>query len=339
MEDLEATVKQLHDKLKTSEKKFAELQSEVRSKQETVVYQTKPDKAVKKFHDSDDIEEWIENIDSYVARFKSNTEKVDFILNHLDKKPYTEVRFRIDRAKATSSEVFKILRIIYGVKETFTQLQQEFFCRQQEAGETIDDYSYVLINMIIKMEKEHRSSVGNTDDLLKERFAEGLRDVTQRREMRRLNQEQRTLKFFEIRDRAKRWSRDEITKVDEVVTHEANRMDELFETMQEQQQQMQKLSEAIDSQNSHRGNYRGRGRGRYRGRRGRGYYGNNASGSTDQSSPAPREGNDDKEQTTNTDANEPFVCFYCQEPNHLQRDCIKRKRDRRNGSTNYNHSR
>ena len=82
----------------------------------TVVYQTKQEKSLKKFKKDDDIDEWMEIADIYVNRLKTESEKVDMILSFLDKKPYTEVRFRITRSKATAKEVFNVLRDIMAAR-------------------------------------------------------------------------------------------------------------------------------------------------------------------------------------------------------------------------------
>ena len=70
------------------------------------MYQTKPDKALWKFKEGDDVDDWIETTLSYISRLKKESEKVDMILNFLDRTPYSEVRFRIDREQKQLHQKF-----------------------------------------------------------------------------------------------------------------------------------------------------------------------------------------------------------------------------------------
>jgi len=171
---------------------------------------------------------------------------VDCILNNLDNRPYTEVRFRIDRSKVSSVEVFKILSDIYGNKNTFSQLQKKLFSREQQPGESIEEYSYALIDLLIEMEKLDPKLRDNSDQILKDIFSEGVTDIHLKHEMKRLNREKTEQRFFEMRDEAKRWLQDEYIKNrTETVTHETVKVDMLLQALKEQKDEMKKLSEAV----------------------------------------------------------------------------------------------
>jgi RNA-binding protein YhbY len=246
MEELEAKFKLLQGKLHDTELRCAYLEGENKVKASPIVYHTKTEKLIKKYHDGDDIADWIESITNYIAKFSTEAEKVDCILNNLDHRPYTEVRFRIDRSKVSSVEVLKILSDIYGNKNTFSQLQKKLFSREQQPGESIDDYSYALIDLVIHMEKLDPKLRDNSDQILKDIFSEGVTDVRLKHEMKRLNRERTEKRFFEMRDEAKRWLQDELIKNrTDNVTHETVKVDMLLEAFKEQKEEMKKLSEAV----------------------------------------------------------------------------------------------
>ena len=309
----------------------------------------------------------MEIADIYVNRLKTESEKVDMILSFLDKKPYTEVRFRITRSKATAKEVFNVLRDIYGSKDSWTQLQQQFsplfYNRQQGSAESVNEFSFELMALIMKMEKKHPTLVLYPDKLLKERFAEGVRDVSLKREMRRLNKERPDMKFFEICDEANEWCKDESMTNREIATqesvtspdplhhchHEAAtspesaQLSEIVKVMQQQQDQLKQLGESVygappsqynRGRDYSRGRSRGWNRGHYRGR-GRGEFGSRSI-STDHQK---QESSTKTEPQQEPKMAEPLLCHYCKEPNHFERYCLKRKRDRKMQSTNYYHSR
>ena len=81
-------------------------------------------------------------------------------------------------------------------------MQQNFYSRQQKVSESVDEYAHALIELILKMEKLNPSLLKKADVLLKERFAEGIFDVSLRREMKRLNKERPDIEFYQIRGEA-----------------------------------------------------------------------------------------------------------------------------------------
>jgi len=162
------------------------------------MYQTKDEKYLRKFREDHDVDDWLETTRSYISRLKKESEKVDMIMNFLDHAPYTEVRFRIDRSKATSSEVLDIFKV-YGEKDTWTQMQQPF-SQDNRVDESLDDYSQSLIQMILKMEKLNPSLLWEADVMLEETFAEGVLGVSLRRELKRLNKERPNMEFYQIRN-------------------------------------------------------------------------------------------------------------------------------------------
>lgn len=403
-EELRKTIEELTEKLNATELKISKQEEQAKPGPATVIYQTKPEKSLRKFREGDDVDDWIETTQSYISRLKKESERVDMILNFLDKSPYTEVRFRINRSKATSAELFQILKKVYGEKDTWTHMQQQFFSRQQKVGESVDEYAHVLIEMILKMEKINPSLLHNVDKLLRERFAEGIHEVSLRREMKRLNKERGDLEFHELRDEANDWMKAEESKTGmDVVTHEAvctgndietSKLDSIMQIIQEQQKQLKKIEEhmynkpqqyhavptstqqypaappsstqqyrgVIHRSNYHgsrrsgekdftqtsspapaeyssRRNHRALHRGNYRGSstsRGQNYHTQTSRPTSDgHIDPAKYPGQYHQYQTLYQD---PIICNYCNEPNHLERFCIKKRRDQRQNSTNYSHS-
>ena len=86
----------------------------------------KQERKMKNFSEHDDIDDWIDNIKSHLNGLTSEREKVDFIFSHLNKRPCTELRVQVDRGKATTKQVFDILRKTYAVKESNIELQVWF---------------------------------------------------------------------------------------------------------------------------------------------------------------------------------------------------------------------
>ena len=75
MEDLEKTIDELTEKLKSTELKLSKQEDEAKSSNATVMYQTKPDKALRKFKEGDDVDDWIETTLSYISRLKKSLKR------------------------------------------------------------------------------------------------------------------------------------------------------------------------------------------------------------------------------------------------------------------------
>ena len=156
--------------------------------------------------DTTALTEWIDRIQQHVnQRFTTNRDKVDFILDHLDDRPRMDVKLRVRLDRATPDEVLDILKEVYGSKETLGQLQQAFYCRNQLKSESVEDYSYALMEIMVNIQEKDSKLFSDSDTLLKQQFASGVSNSNLSRELCRLNEERPRLKFWELRESACKW--------------------------------------------------------------------------------------------------------------------------------------
>lgn len=258
-----------------------------------------------KFSGKGDVQEWIQHIMPTLQRFPSEPEKVAFILENLERPARLEVRLRVRTDKATSEEIFTVLKEVYGIKDNIFQLQQKFFMRTQEAKESLDDYAYALMEILLTTQEHQKDVFRDKEATLKERFAEGVRDTSLRRELRRLNLENKTLQFWELRDRAKAWLKDaergapakqtfsnevDVTAVAEcaALSEASSSSPSLWKVMEEQKKQLEELTNAVSRLTLNR------------------------------NTPGRRNPSQGKSS---------IQCYYCKKPGHLQRNCFKKKND------------
>ena len=318
MEELAGQVRILQHKLEQAEK----MMKESKESSQVVVHNTR-EKKIPTFREGDDIDEWIAATKIYVDnRFTSEPERVNFIIEHLTKGPKTEVRFRIDETKATTTELFELLKNIYGIKESLLELQQAFYSRDQRDDESLDAYSQDLMSQLLVLRKQEPSIFKDTDSILKQRFAEGVKHKPLKRELRRLNTERKQLKFYEVRDWAKTWMKDIDTE--EGATSESTHIDLLMKTVAEQQKQMMAMQEKIIATE----NKQAEAQAQFTANRGRpwrgGFRRSRGRGSDIPSSNTNTPVTVDNQQ--HQDVNQ-LVCHYCNQPNHIQRNCLKKRQD------------
>ena len=256
-----------------------------------------------KFSGKGSITEWLEDCETSLARFSNERDKANFLLDHLEGAAKTEVKFQVDIRKATSAEMLEVLKAVYGSHDTWIQLQQQFYSRDQKPGEDLMDYTYVLMDILLELRDKVPSGVKDMDNLLKQRVAEGVTDVTLKRELHRLNEERPSMKFHELREHAKDWldsgRRAKKTAMQEEHTT-SSEFQELKQLIQAQQQMLDELSKGKHKANTY-------------------------------------------QQEAQPEALEPLTCNYCGGLNHFKRNCIQFQKDNgtfgRNGGSFYGRGR
>lgn len=231
-------------------------------------------------------EEWIEDAIHHLKTITGSDAQVEFLYAHLQGQAKDEIRIRSETEKSSATKILDIIRTTFQEAETVGQLQQRFYQRNQHKGETLQEYSLVLLKIMDRITKKDRHIVGDRDLMLKERFTDGVVDTQLRREMRRFMFEHREVSFTDFRHLVLRWTEDETTTArqknasvseQEVsVTNDELKAKESFspstlttmlqnqqEILAKQQQQLDALTKMIGSRSEtfSKGTGRGRGRG------------------------------------------------------------------------------
>lgn len=106
------------------------------------------------------------------------------------------------------AQVLAILRELYGVSQSYVTLQQAFFSRRQQEGETLQEFSVAL--MALMQVKQHAADgVPNACVLLRDQFIEHVLDSDLRRVLKQFIRGHPTATLLEVRAEAIRWEREE----------------------------------------------------------------------------------------------------------------------------------
>ena len=149
--------------------------------------------------------EWISEVRQFVSsHFIAECDRVNFILSHLDRDVKNELRVYLNLSQTSSTDIFQILLSSYGDDRFVEQVRFEFSTRVQRPGETIQQYSAALIdlmvNLSIRMPMEHQTM----QDMLMEHFVTGILDAQLQNYLRYWIFMQPKLSFREIRKMAVR---------------------------------------------------------------------------------------------------------------------------------------
>ncbi|MCG8049520.1 MAG: zinc finger domain-containing protein [Candidatus Thiodiazotropha endolucinida] len=331
-----ADVEELKQKIASLEESLSKLSV---PKTETKTVYISKDRKLQKFsgrpvkETDPSVEEWIEDVSYHINNITSPEAKIEFLYDHLQGQARDEIRTRPERERDSPAKILKILQDLFQDADSIAQIQQQFFQRDQKSGETLQQYSLVLLKLVDRMSKKGKKVIGDQELMLKERFIDGILDKQLRREMRRFALEHPDCSFQEFRTVVFKWVQDQKPCVSDVqhnleqveLEQSAQKLDqppELLkmltaqqELLEAQQKQINLLTDLVQKSQVNNSSFRGRGaqsrgqfsnsRGGFRGNipgfRGQGYRGRGTGSGRQQ--------------------NNKFLCFNCKGEGHYARDC------------------
>jgi hypothetical protein len=153
--------------------------------------------------------EWLDQFDVYVRQTGvSDVDKAVVILDHLGGCAREEVLCQPDVERHDYGALVALLKLRFAPHETVNSLSAEFYARVQLDGETLAEYSRVLVGLRNRMEKvaateaEGQALALLRDTALKYQFIEGVQEQSVRRELRRIAFHSAGKPFHDMRNEA-----------------------------------------------------------------------------------------------------------------------------------------
>ncbi|KAL7872227.1 hypothetical protein SRHO_G00072100 [Serrasalmus rhombeus] len=95
-----------------------------------------------------------------------------------------------------------------GIVEWIEEIQQAFFSRKQQEGETLQEFSLALMALMESVKQHAPEGMLNGEVLLRDQFIEHVVDGALRRELKQFVRRQPTATLLEVRGEALRWERE-----------------------------------------------------------------------------------------------------------------------------------
>lgn len=155
------------------------------------------------------IVEWKEEVQACMrARHLSVRDQAFFIFDHLEGEAREEIKYRPCVEREDPDKVLAILTELYGCVQSYVTLQQSFFSRKQQEGETLLEFSLALMALMERVKQSAPGALPNADVLLRDQFMEHVLDGALRRELKQYVRRHPTASLLEIRGEAIRWERE-----------------------------------------------------------------------------------------------------------------------------------
>ena len=138
------------------------------------------------------VREWFDEFDEYCQYYQlSEREKAQVLVTHLSGPAKDEIMCREASLRDDPTGLRRILMTRFGLRESVQSLSSELHSRVQLDGESLADFSSVLLRLYDRMEAaastdEKEALQKLKDNTLKEKFVRGVRDKQIQRELRRI---------------------------------------------------------------------------------------------------------------------------------------------------------
>ncbi|KAK7921991.1 hypothetical protein WMY93_008893 [Mugilogobius chulae] len=153
--------------------------------------------------------EWLEEAEACMrSRHLAAADKAFFLFDHLEGEAREEIKYRSEQERRDPDKIISILQELYGCTESYVALQEAFFSRRQQEGETLLEYSLALMSLMEKVKSRAPNDIPNSEELLRDQFVEHVLDGALRRELKQYVRQNAEATLRDVRGEAIRWERE-----------------------------------------------------------------------------------------------------------------------------------
>lgn len=85
------------------------------------------------------------------ARCLTPIDQAFFLYDHLEGGARDEIKYRPREEREDPEKMIAVLQDLYGCSQSYIALQEKFFSRKQHEGETLQEFSHVLMSLMEKV--------------------------------------------------------------------------------------------------------------------------------------------------------------------------------------------
>lgn len=153
--------------------------------------------------------EWLDEVQACMrARHLSVSDQAFFLFDHLEGEAREEIKHRPSTERGDPTKIIAALQELYGCYKSYVALQEAFFSRRQQEGETLQEFSLALMSLMASVKQSAPSGMPNSEVLLRDQFVEHVLEGALRRELKQFVRQKPTATLLEVRGEAIRWERE-----------------------------------------------------------------------------------------------------------------------------------
>lgn len=123
------------------------------------------------------VDEWVEEAQACIRlRRLSTADQAFFLVDHLEGEAREEIRYRSVDEREDPKQIIRVLRELYGCTKSYVVLQESFFSRRQQEGETLVEFSLALMSLLEKVKNQSPHGIPNGEILIRDQFVEYVND-------------------------------------------------------------------------------------------------------------------------------------------------------------------
>lgn len=150
--------------------------------------------------------EWVEEAQACMrARHLAPVDQAFFLYDHLEGEARDEIKFRPSVERGDPAKIISILQELYGLTESYVALQEAFFSRRQQEGESLQEFSLALMSLMERVKQKAPGGMLNAEILLRDQFVEYVLDGSLRRELKQYVRQHPGSTLLVVRGEAIRW--------------------------------------------------------------------------------------------------------------------------------------
>lgn len=150
--------------------------------------------------------EWLEKVQPCLrARHLTKAQQAFFLFVHLEGEARQEIKFRPPAEQEDSEKIIVILREHYCWMDSYIILQETFFSQRQKEGESLLEFSLVLMGLLASVKECAPYGVPKAEVLLWDQFIKHVLDGALRREFKQFVRGKPAAMLLEVRSEAIRW--------------------------------------------------------------------------------------------------------------------------------------
>lgn len=130
------------------------------------------------------------------------------MFDHLQGEAREEIKHQPSTERGDPTKIIAALQELYGCYESYVTLQEAFFSRQQQEGETLQEFSLALISLMASVKQSAPNGMPNSEVLLRDQFVEHVPEGALRRELKQWVRRKPTAVLLKVRGEAIRWERE-----------------------------------------------------------------------------------------------------------------------------------